>query len=126
MLESSTQGPHLIWSFAFERHPDEALRNRISAALGLATSVPHPQADYYWREQGLSLYAYESPCSGPPAELRNRCCQQSALIGSGWKIGPLQSSGAFSGYLETNEPRIIPSLIWASFQFDPWRGRPRG
>lgn len=106
----------LIWSLAFSEHPGEALRNRVSAALEQATSVPHPRADYYWREQGLSVYAFASPCEGPAGVLE-RCRREGALLGPRWTIAPVGDSGAVSGYLETTEAPLIPTLVWASFEW---------
>ena len=114
-MEPCPQSPRLIWRFAFSEHPGDGLRKKISAALDGAMSMPDPQADYYWREQGLSVHAYEAPTDAPAADLLARCRQQAARVAPRWKVTPLESSGAFSGYLEAAEP----PLIWAGFQFEP-------
>jgi hypothetical protein len=116
-MEPPPQTARLIWSLAFSEHPGEALRSRISAALDQARSVPHPRADYYWREQGLSVYAFESPCEGPAADVLERCRREGALLGPRWTIAPVRDSGAISGYLETTETALIPTLVWASFEW---------
>jgi hypothetical protein len=112
-MKSPSIRHQLIWRFAFSEHPGEVRRNQISAALGQARSVPDPQTDYYWREQGLSVCAFESRCNAPPADLLERCRQQAALISPHWKITALGPDGLFSGFIEAPEPPII----WAYFEF---------